>query len=87
LSEAQYGLFLSVGAYLCAAGAIFNLFKLKKRGNSALILSAAFLVFGAELWLIKINADRNLITTLGILLALLLITDIVLRSRQQEKPR
>jgi hypothetical protein len=87
LNEAQYGTFLSIGAYLCAAGAIFNLFRLKGRGNSALILSSAFLAMGIELWLIKIHADQALITGVGLLLACLLIGDVVLRSRQQERPR
>jgi hypothetical protein len=87
LTDAQYSLFLSVGAYICAAGAILNLVKLKSRGNAALVLSAAFLVLAAELWLIKLHADQIWVTTLGILLALLLIADIALKSRQQDKPR
>jgi hypothetical protein len=87
MTDQEYGLFLSVAAYVCAVGAIFNLFKLKKRGNSALILSSAFLVMAALLWMIKTHASQTLISTLGTIVAALLVGDVILRSKQQDRPR
>lgn len=87
MNEAQYGLFLSVGTWMCAVGAIFNLFKLKGRGNAALVLSAAFLVMGGLLWMIKTHASQGLIIFGGILLAGLLAADFVIRARQQVMPK
>ncbi|HVT13256.1 MAG TPA: hypothetical protein VHE55_13405 [Fimbriimonadaceae bacterium] len=72
---------------ICAFGALLNLLFLKRRGNSAFILSAAFLVMGAILWMIKTHASQTLVTLAGILLAGLLIADIAIRARKQETPQ
>lgn len=87
MTEAQYGTFLSFGAWVCALGAVFNLFKLKRRGNSALLLSSAFLALGAVLWTLKVHGNETLIRVLSVLVLGLLIADVVLRSRHQEHQR
>lgn len=87
MTDAQYNLFLSIGAWVCALGAIFNLFKLKSRGNSAFLLSAAFLALGAILWMVRIRANESIITIIGVVLVVLLVADVILRSRQQDKLR
>jgi hypothetical protein len=87
VTEAQYALFLSIGAWICALGSLFNLFKLKNRGTSALLMSSAFLVMGGALWLIKIHANQSLVTAAVAAVVLILIADFVLRARQQEKSR
>ncbi|MFI5384847.1 MAG: hypothetical protein ACHQ50_01895 [Fimbriimonadales bacterium] len=87
MTEAQYSLFLSIGTWVSAVGALLNLLKLKRRGNSALILSAAFLAMGSLLWLVKTHSSQSRITVVGVILAALLIADVVVRSRQQEHPR
>lgn len=85
MSEVQFSLFLSLGAWICALGAGFNLFRLKSRGNSALFLSAAFLAMGCLLWMIRIQAGQSLITLAGATLASLLVADVVVRSRGRDK--
>lgn len=85
MTEAQYNLFLSVAAWLSALGAIFNLLRLKSRGNSALLLSAAFLTMGGLFWLIKSHAAQPLVIGAGILLGAFLIGDFILRSAQQQE--
>jgi len=87
LNEGEYGLFLSIAACVCALGALLNLARLRARGSSALIMSAAFLVFGALLWMIRVQAEQNLITVAGAAVALLLVADVVVRSRHRGKPR
>ena len=87
MTEAQYHLFLTFAAAVAAAGAILNLLRLKKRGNSALLLAAAFVVLGVLLWLVKLNANQTLIGLAGALLVGLLIGDIVVRSKRQDATR
>lgn len=87
MTEAQYNLFLSMGAWVSAAAALLNLVKLRSRGNSALILSAAFLAMGGLLWMIKIHAPSTLTTVAGVVLAALLVADVIVRSRQQDASR
>ncbi len=87
MSDAQYGLFLSASAGLCAIGAVINLLRLKQRGHSALILSTAFLALGALLWIVKSHGAQPVVSLLGILVAALLVADVVVRSRQRERSR
>ena len=87
MSEAQFSVFLSIGTWVCSVGAALNLLRLKRRGGSALILSAAFLAMGAVLWLIKKHAAQDLITLAGLAVAGLLIADFAVRSRGREQER
>jgi hypothetical protein len=84
LSGGQFELFLSVGAWICAVAAVLNLINLKRRGNAALFLSSAFLVFGGILWLLKIGAGVPYIAVAAIVLAALLIGDAVLKLKKQQ---
>jgi len=87
LNEGQYRLFLSLAACTCAVGAMFNLLRLKSRGNSALILSAAFVVMGGLLWMIRTGAEPFLTTLAGGAVAVLLVADVVVRCRHRDKRR
>jgi hypothetical protein len=84
MNESEYLLFLSVGTWICAVGSALTLLKLKKRGSSALILSAAFLAMGGLLWMIKVHAQSQFVTLGAVVLALLLVADLVVRSRDRE---
>jgi len=87
LTEGEYSLFLNLGAWVCALGAGFNLFKLKSRGNAAFILSTAFIVMGGLLLLIRVHADQKFISVGAVALASLLVADVIVRSRTRERQR
>ena len=88
MTESQYALFLSIGAWLCAFAAVANLLNLKRRGNAAFILSAAFLIMGAMLWMIKSGMNQTLTTVAGVALVAQHVADFAIKSRsQQDKPQ
>lgn len=87
MNQSQYDLFLSVGTFLCALGAVLNLFLIKRRGNSALLLSAAFLAFGGLLWMLKSHAPQGYVTVAGVMIAILLVGDVIWRSKDQDRPQ
>ena len=85
MNEAQYAQFLSIGAFICAIGALLNLTKLKKRGNVTFVLSAAFLDLGVIFWLVKAHASTPLISAASALLVALLVLDVIVRNNQRER--
>lgn len=87
VTEAQFDLFLSVCACICAAGAVLNLAFIGRRGVSAMLLAAAFLVLAGLIWIVKIHASQVLIVVCAILLIALLASDFALRARNRESSR
>lgn len=83
MNESQYRLFLSGGAFVCAAGALLNLARVGSRGASAWLLSGAFLALGGLLWMIRIGAADGLRVGAGALIVVLLVADVVVRARKQ----
>lgn len=80
--EFDTGPFMTGGAIICAIAAVANAFKYKKRGNSAFILSIAFLVLGGTMLLDKFQAPMAAIYAgIAVLLALLIL-DFIVRSDQ-----
>jgi hypothetical protein len=88
MTEPQFHAFLTVAAWVCAVACILNLLNLKRRGNTALLLSAAYLTMAGILWMVKLGASTALLVLGGIVLLALLLFDFGLRSRhEQERPR
>lgn len=83
MTEAQFNSMLGVGVWICVAGSVLNLILFKKRGTSALLLAGAFLLMAGVLWLMKSQASQALVGVAGTAVAVLLISDFVLRFRKQ----
>jgi hypothetical protein len=87
MSEPQFHAFLTVCAWICALACALNLLNLKRRGNTAFLLSAAYLTMAGILWMLKLGANTVLIVGGGLLLAALLFLDFGHRSRRQQERR
>jgi hypothetical protein len=87
MTDGQFHLFLSVIMWTCAAACVLNLLNLKRRGNSAFLLSAAYLTMGAIAWMVKAGVNRIAIIAAGVLLGGLLFVDFGMKARhQQDRP-
>src|SRR5947208_9419535 len=67
--------FLLAGTLICAAMAVVSALRHKKRGISAYIMSAAFLVLGFDMLLVRMRASQYLVILGCIFLVLLLVAD------------
>jgi hypothetical protein len=72
-------------AVLCAIMMIVHLFRIKSKGASAWILSAAFGIAGLECFAIRERAPDWQMITLAVILFGLLVGDFVARSAKNEK--
>ncbi len=82
----QFGLVLLGGAWVCAVGCALNLIRLKSRGNSALLLSLAFLALAAVLLMIRAKVDQVFVTLAGLVVVACLVGDFLLRSKSHGAP-
>ncbi len=72
MTQQEISVFLFSVIILCALMAVFNLIRNRKRGWPAVIMSAAFLVFGGLVSLYRMDSTSSWITPgIGLLLALL----------------
>lgn len=85
MTESEFHQFLFVAAVACAVMSLFNLTKLRKRGNTAFILSAAFLVLGGCLLLFRSQGLSLPVAIGGGVVGLLLVADLVLRAPKSPK--
>ena len=69
-----------LGVWICAALALFNLTRLKKRGNAAFALAGASLALGVTIMAYAENWDQAIVWIGGALTAGLLVLDGYLRA-------
>ena len=81
--QAFYNSFLNSGMVVCAIMIILWLFRIKKWGATAYLMSTAFAVLGILIYCIKLDLDVRWLIALGVLLGLLLIMDIGVRLFHQ----
>ena len=70
---------------ICAIMALVNLARLKKRGTSAILLAAAFLVLGGTVYAYTANLPMPLVAVGGVIVFLLLAADMVLRIGKETR--
>ncbi len=87
MSSADFELFLSGSMALCAVLALLTLLRIRSRGLAALLLSGAFLAFGATLYLLKTAAPQPLFIAAAVLTGVLLVADFAVRAGQQEEKK
>jgi hypothetical protein len=68
------------GTILCAVMAVISALRHKKRGVSAYIMAAAFLVLGLDMQLLRMRAPQAVIILGGVILIILLGCDFAARS-------
>jgi hypothetical protein len=78
----EFAAFLNSSALLCTAGAVLNLFLIRRRGTSAAMLAGAFLVLGLTLFGYAKWQSIPLAGAGGAFVFLLLASDWVLRMRR-----
>lgn len=76
---------LGAGMMVCAAMIVLNLLMVGKRGNSALVMASAFAVLGFGLYLWQNEAPVWQLAIVGVLLLVLLASDVALRSMKQAR--
>ncbi len=80
MTEAEFQNALAWGMGVCAFMIVVSLARYKQRGASAYIQATSFAVLGALLYAIRLELSRTVQTTIGVVLAALLIADFVARS-------
>jgi hypothetical protein len=83
----EFHLFLDSSAVLCAVMIVFNLLRQKKRGLSAILMSIAFLFAGISFYLLRRDAPQQVVIGTGTLTFLVLVADLIVRSRDAEIKR
>jgi len=82
---ADFVLLYNWGIAVCAVMAVVWLFRLRKRGVSAMPMLLAFASFGAMLFALRDQAPMWVVIANGIALFLLLVTDAVLRVANKKE--
>lgn len=82
MTDAEFDLFLTGAAGICAFGAVVALLRVRSRGIAALMLSGAFLGLGAVMWMLKSGAPQGAVVAGAVVTGILLIGDFVVRSQQ-----
>lgn len=77
-------LFYDVFVMICAAMALVNLARLKSRGISAVLLAAAFLVFGATVFAYSSAMPTPVIAVGGVIVFALLAADMFFKVRNHQ---
>gem|GEM_PF-1361120 len=84
MTQAEFQTFLNFAILACAGLAVLNLLFVRKRGNRALVLAAAFLGLGATIYAYGQNGVGPLVYVGGMVVFLLLVVDIVMRTKPEE---
>lgn len=72
---------------ICALMVVFNLLMVRKRGGSALLMAASFVVFAGILYSLERALPDGLTIALAVLLALILVADFVVRAAKKAEPK
>lgn len=87
MTRGELDLFLSVVAALCGGMSVLNIVLVKRRGTTALVLSAAFLVLGFSIFAYRSQGVSTGVIAGGVIVIALLIVDFVLRAGNAERKR
>ncbi len=87
MTESEFHLFLNAAIFLCAAMAMFNVFRHRKRGLSAYLVSTACLAAGLTLYLLREKTSEGTVYAAGGAVVVLLIADVIVRARDAEIKR
>ena len=82
---ADFALLYNWGIAVCAVMAVVWLFRLRKRGVSALPMLLAFVAFGGMLFALREEAPMWIVIASGIALFLFLATDALLRMANRKE--
>jgi hypothetical protein len=87
MTDEQFNQFLGACAWICAFGALLNLFLVRRRGASAVLLAAAFGALAGTLLLVRVRADQALVGVAAMAVLGLLVADFAVRMRKRESSR
>lgn len=71
---------------VCALMVVFNLLLIRKRGVSALLMAASFVVFGGILYSLTKALPEGVTIALSVLLAIILFADFAVRAARKAEP-
>jgi len=75
----QFDQYLVGAVVICGAGAVLNLFQIKRRGISAILVAVAFVILGGTLFLLHDHIAAPLVYLGGSAVFLLLLADAIMR--------
>jgi hypothetical protein len=85
MNRPEFNMFLAGGMILCCLMALISLARIKSKGGSAYFQASSYIAMAAALYLLKNDADVNLIAGAFVVVVGLLVGDFVYRAAKQSR--